>query len=93
MLEKKHREFIDFVIKDWIAEITTETQVTLEFMDRSERSSISSSVSTYDQAEEIEDELEEARPTAYQDRNDLQASYLTSSTERLISNNWIHFKF
>ena len=32
-LQKRHKDFIDFVIKDWITEIVLETSVTLEFMD------------------------------------------------------------
>ena len=33
MLEKKHKEAIVNVIKDLMAEITTETSIALEFMD------------------------------------------------------------
>ena len=34
LLKRSYKEFIDFVIKDMIADITTETSVTLEFMNR-----------------------------------------------------------
>ena len=39
MMHRKHRDFINFVIKDWVSEMTTETSVTLEFMDKNARSS------------------------------------------------------
>ena len=32
-LSEKHQDFIDFVLKDWAAEIATEAAVTLEFID------------------------------------------------------------
>ena len=35
-LESSYKEFVNFVIKDLIADITTETSVTLEFMDWSD---------------------------------------------------------
>ena len=59
MLENKHKEFIDFVIKDWISEITTETAVTLEFMARSERDSITSSIDNFSMTEEAEELIED----------------------------------
>ena len=42
MLDKKHEDFITFVIKDQLAEIDTEALVTFEFMDRSALYSITS---------------------------------------------------
>ena len=59
MLDNKHKEFIDFVIKDWIAEMTTETSVTLEFMARSERDSITSSNNFSAVTEETEELIED----------------------------------
>ena len=44
LLEKKHRDFINFVIKDMIDERCTETAVALEFMDKEERDSLTSSI-------------------------------------------------
>ena len=37
MLINKHKGFIDFVLKDWAAEIATETAVTLEFINQKDR--------------------------------------------------------
>ena len=34
LLQKNYKEFVDFVIKEMIADITTETSVTLEFMNQ-----------------------------------------------------------
>ena len=56
-LKKKHKDFIDLVIGDLAAGITTETSVTLEFIDRSERESFIASVCRYAKAEEIEERL------------------------------------
>ena len=42
-IEKNYKEFLNFVIKDMIADITTETTVALEFMNKSDRDSITSS--------------------------------------------------
>ena len=53
-----------------ISEISTETQVTLEFMDRSERESITSEICLYAKAEEIEELMEDAYPCNTEDRND-----------------------
>ena len=64
LLERNYKEFVDFVIKDFIADITTETSVTLEFMDRSERESVTSSICYYAKAEEIEELMEDAYPVA-----------------------------
>ena len=47
MIEKNHKEFIDYVIREWISEMTTETSVTLEFMNQSERDSITSSICNF----------------------------------------------
>ena len=58
-LEKQHTEFIDFVLKDWAAEIATEAAITLEFMDQADRDSIYK----YAKAEEISELMEDA----YQD--------------------------
>ena len=44
LLEKKHKDFINFVIEDMIAERCTETAVALEFMDKEERESFTSSI-------------------------------------------------
>ena len=64
LLQKNYKEFVDFVIKVIIADITTETSVTLEFMDQSERESITSSICNFAKAEEIEELMEDAYPVA-----------------------------
>ena len=48
LLETKHKEFIQYVIKDWLNEIGTETAVTLEFIDQKIRYSTASSYSSDD---------------------------------------------
>ena len=53
-----------------ISEIATETSVTLEFMDRSERESITSSICLYAKAEEIEERMDDAYPSNNIGRND-----------------------
>ena len=68
-MDKKHKEFVDFVIKDLIAEIATESAVTLEFMDRDVRSSLVSFNSLYDEEHSL---------------HDLGASHLSVSTDNLI---------
>ena len=50
-LKKKHQGFIDFVIKDLLDSIDTESAVFLEFMDSSDRNS----TYKYAKAEEIEE--------------------------------------
>ena len=57
-LEKKHKEFIDFVLQEWAAEIPTEAAVTLEFMNQSDKDSIYK----YAKAEEISELMEDAYP-------------------------------
>ena len=47
-----------------IADMTTETSVTLEFMDRSERESFTSSACNFAKAEEVEELMEDAYPVA-----------------------------
>ena len=44
------------------AEIATEAQVTLEFMDQKERDSITSSICNFAKAEEISELMEDAYP-------------------------------
>ena len=68
-MDKKHKEFIDFVIKDLIAEITTESAVTLEFMDKNVRDSLVSFNSLDDDEQSL---------------HDLGASHLSVSTDNLI---------
>ena len=71
-----------------IAEITTETSVTLEFMDQSERESITSSICNFAKAEEIEELIEDAYPAATnfnEKNNHLQTDRMsTISTDLLI---------
>ena len=82
ILEKKHKEFINFVIKDWIAEMTTETSVTLEFMDRSERNSITSSIDFSAVTGETEELMaDEHTENTGERQNDLQGTFLTVSSE------------
>ena len=84
IMDKKHKEFIDFVIKDLANEIATESAVTLEFMDQSERDSFTSSVCNYAEIEEISDGMqEEYISDADKIRHDLEASHITVSTENL----------
>ena len=64
LLQRNYKEFINFVIKDMIADITTETSVTLEFMNRSERESFTSSPCNFAKAEEVEELMEDAYPVA-----------------------------
>ena len=47
LLEKKHKDFINFVIKDMIAERYIETAVALEFMNKEERDSLTSSICNF----------------------------------------------
>ena len=47
-MKKKHDDFLAFVIKEWLAEMNIESQISLEFMDSTERSSFDSSVSEED---------------------------------------------
>ena len=58
------------MITEVISEIATETSVTLEFMDRSERESITSSICLYAKAEEIEERMDDAYPSNNIGRND-----------------------
>ena len=51
-------EFIDFVLQDWAAEITTESAITVEFMDPSDRDSISK----YSKLEVISELMDGAYP-------------------------------
>ena len=86
--ERNYKEFVNFAIKHLIADITTETSVTLEFMDQSERESITSSICNFAKAEEIEELIEDAYPAAAnfnEKNNHLQTDRMsTTSTDRLI---------
>ena len=55
MLDKQHKEFFDFVIKDVMAEISLEATVSLEFMDRKERHSFTSDIANFAKTEEVEE--------------------------------------
>ena len=83
-----YKEFVNFVIKDLIADITTETSVTLEFLNRSERESFTSDPSNFAKAEEIEELIEDAYPAATnfnEKNNHLQTDRMsTISTDLLI---------
>ena len=85
MIDKKHQEFINFVIKDFVAEITTEAAVTFEFIDRTERESITSSFYKYAKSEEIEELMPDAYPTNTGEKLiNLQASEPSESTYNLV---------
>ena len=62
LLERKHRDFIDFVTKDYISEMITETQVALEFVNQKERDSFTSSICNFVQSEEISELVEDTYP-------------------------------
>ena len=81
-----YKEFVKFVIKDLTADITTETTVTLEFLNRSERESFTSDPSNFAKAEEIEELMEDAYPANTNDRpNHVQTDGIsTTSSYRLI---------
>ena len=70
MLKRKHKDFIAFVIQDMIADIHTETAVTLEFVDQSVRNSIVSFTSYEDEEEDFQ--------------YDLSASYISTEAGRLV---------
>ena len=73
------------MIKDLLAEITTETAVTFEFVDRTERDSITSSFYKYAKSEEIEELMPDAYPTNTGEKLfDLQASEKSGSTYNLV---------
>ena len=40
MLQLKHKEFLAYVIKDWIADCNIEQSISLEFVDPCERKTI-----------------------------------------------------
>ena len=86
LLENNYKEFVDFVIKEMIADITTETSVTLEFMNRSERESFTSSPCNFAKAEEISELMEDSYPANSNERaNHVQTERMSStSTDRLI---------
>ena len=87
MPKKRHQDFITFVVEDWVAEITTETSVTLEFVDRQERDSITSSICYFAKAEEISERMSDAYPVNTDDRyNDLQASHMSTEAYNLVNN-------
>ena len=69
-----------------IADITTETSVTLEFMSRSERESFTSSPANFAKAEEVEELMEDAYPVNTNERaNHVQTDKMsTTSTDWLI---------
>ena len=86
--EGKHQGFIAFLIKNLVADIATETSVVLEFMDRSERDSITSSICLYAKAEEISEQMEDAYPTSdNQWFSHLQTSRMSTQGENLLENN------
>ena len=83
--QRNYKEFVDFVIKDLIADITTETSVALEFMNQSERESITSSICNFAKAEEISELMEDAYPPDTRRMTDLQSDLMSSSSsDRLI---------
>ena len=88
MLERTYKEFVDFVVKDLIADIATETSVTLEFMNRSERKSITSSNSIFTEIEDIEELKEDASPLVANNNGKTNHSHTyrmsTNSTDSLI---------
>ena len=90
-LERNYKEFVNFVIKRLIADITTETSVTLEFMDQLDRESFTSSPCNFAKSEEISELMEDAYPvTANSDEraNHVQTDRMsTTSTDRLIDSN------
>ena len=53
-LEKTYKEFIDYVIKDLASEIATESAVSLEFLERSQRKLLNSVYSFYEDEENEE---------------------------------------
>ena len=69
-----------------IADITTETSVTLEFLNRSERESFTSDPSNFAKAEEIEELMEDAYPVYTNEKaNHVQTDRMsTTSTDKLI---------
>ena len=78
LLSVRNSQFINFVIKDMIADITTETSVTLEFMNRSERETFTSSPCNFAKAEEISELMEDAYPPDTSRRTDFQSDRMST---------------
>ena len=73
------------MIKDFIADITTETSVTLEFMNRKVRNSVTGSISNIVKKEEVSEFIDYTFPTHTSDRHtDIEARTLSSTSDRLI---------
>ena len=85
ILDGKHKEFFEYVIKDVMAEISLEATVSLEFMDRKERNSFTSDIANFAKAEEVEELMEDAYPV---NTSEMQTTSLISSSqfEKLIDN-------
>ena len=70
-----------------IAEMNTESAITLEFMESSDRDSFTSSIYNFAKSEEISELMEDAYPpypTLNTSVDDLPESSVSSSTEKLI---------
>ena len=59
---EKKREFNAFLSNDWASNISTELAVTLEFVNKDERDSLSSSICYFAKSEEISELMEDAYP-------------------------------
>ena len=62
-MDRANKEFAEFLILDWISELKTEQQISLEFLDQDERRSVFKSFMTANVASSDREDSDENRQT------------------------------